>query len=99
MPTKKKPATGKKASSVTRKNGGTPMSDSLSDYVTTKEAAELLGIRPDSVQHLLTSGRLKGFQVGREWLVFKPSIEEYYRTKAASGKPTSRTPKIAATAK
>ena len=70
------------------------MSDSLSDFVTTKQAAELLGIRPDSVQHLLTNKRLKGFQVGREWLVFKPSIEDYYRSKAASGKPSSRVPKI-----
>ena len=72
------------------------MSDSLSDYVTTKEAAALLGIRVDSVIHLLAADRLRGKKIGNTWLVYKPSIEEYYRTKAASGQPATGTPKLAA---
>lgn len=73
------------------------MSEILKDYVSTQIAADMLGIRLDSVIHLLASGRLKGEKIGRSWLVFKPSIEEYYRTKAPSGQPATGTPKLAAT--
>ena len=75
------------------------MSELLKDYCTTTEAAALLGIKVNSVNHLIASGKLIAQQVGRTWLVFKPSIEEYYRTKAASGQPATGTPKLAAAAK
>ena len=75
------------------------MSEILKDYCTTTEAADMLGIRVDSVIHLIANGKLKGQQVGRTWLVRKSDVEEYYRSKAPSGKPASRTPKLAAEAK
>ncbi|MCG3140694.1 MAG: hypothetical protein HDKAJFGB_01810 [Anaerolineae bacterium] len=70
------------------------MSEIFKDFCTTAEAADLLGIRTNSVNHLIARGKLKGQQVGRTWLVFKPSIEAYYRSKAASGQPARRKPKI-----
>ena len=70
------------------------MSDSLSDYVTTKQAAELLGIRHDSVHHLLLAGRLPGKKIGSTWLVSKPSIEEYFLTKSPGEQPPGGKPKL-----
>lgn len=73
------------------------MSEILKDYCTTTEAADLLGIRLNSVINLIKEGRLRGsIKVGNSWLVFKPSIEEYYRNKKPSGHPATGTPKLAA---
>lgn len=71
------------------------MTKLLENYCTTKEAADLLGIRLISVINLIKAGRLKGEKVGNSWLVFKPSIEEYYNNKAPSGHPATGTPKLA----
>ncbi len=62
-------------------------SQDLSDYVTTQAAADLLGVITTSVNHLLASGRLKGIKLGRDWLVFRPSIEAYLETKSTKGRP------------
>ena len=75
------------------------MSEILKDYCTTTEAAELLGIQVNSVNHLIARGKLEAQQVGRTWLVRKSSVEEYFRTKAPSGQPATGTPKLAAEAK
>lgn len=75
-------------------NGETPMSDSLSDYVTTKEAAELLGVDRTHINRLRIEGRIRGVQLGHEWLIFRPSLQEYFQNKAPSGKPSSRQPKL-----
>lgn len=72
------------------------MSEILKDYVTTRVAADLLGIRIESVIRLVKDGRLNGTQIGKSWMVYKPSIEEYYRTKAPSGHPATGKPKLAA---
>lgn len=80
-------------------NGEINVSEIFKDYCTTAEAAALLGIRANSVNHLIARGKLLGKQVGRTWLVYKPSIEEYYRTKATSGRHATNPPKLAATTK
>lgn len=76
------------------------MSEILKDYITTRQAADLLGIRVDSVHHLIMEGRLDGsMKIGNSWLVPKSSIEQYYRTKAPSGQKAKHPPKIATEAK
>ena len=71
------------------------MSNDISQYVTTKQAAELLGVAQDHVNHLLITGRLRGIKPGGwHWLVFKPSITSYFKTKSSKGKPSSKAPKI-----
>ncbi len=65
----------------------------LSQYATTEQAAELLGVIPTSVNHLLVSGRLVGIKWGRDWLVYRPSIEEYLKTKSTKGRPPKNSPK------
>ncbi|MDL1895574.1 helix-turn-helix domain-containing protein [Anaerolineae bacterium CFX7] len=79
-----------------RSQGEIKMSEIFKDYITTREAADLLGIRIESVIRLVKDGRLKGEQIGKSWMVFKPSIEIYYRTKARSGHPATGIPKLAA---
>ena len=70
------------------------MSDALSDYVTTQQAAELLGVVRRSVNHLIADGKLKGKRMGKDWLVYRPSLEEYESNKSAAGRPRSGEPQI-----
>ena len=99
--TKTKRATGtrKNAARASSKKENTFMSEILKDYCDTRTAADLLGIRIESVIRLIKEERLNGVQIGKSWMVYKPSIEEYYRTKAASGHPAAGTPKLAAVPK
>lgn len=63
------------------------MSKDLTQYVTTKEAAELLGVDRTHVNHLLRENRIKGIKLGWNWLVFKPSLGAYLETKDPKGRP------------
>ncbi len=80
-----------KSRTAAQENG---MSDNLSDYLTTRQAAELLGVAPDHVNRLLIAGKLKGQKVGHYWMVFRPSVETYRPPKEAGGRPRSGTPRI-----
>jgi excisionase family DNA binding protein len=66
----------------------------LSRYITTEQAAHLLGIIPTSVNHLIHKGKIKGLKLGRDWLVLKSSLVDYLQTKSTKGRPTSRSPKL-----
>lgn len=83
--------------SATKKAEGTnqPLSSSLGLYVTTKQAAELLGVADAQIRHLLLVKRIGGIKPGHDWLVFRPSLEAYFRTKPKKGKPPSHVPKLA----
>ena len=68
------------------------MAKDLTKYVTTDQAAELMGVLPTSINHLIHDGRLKAIKLGRDWMVFVPSIEKYRETKSKRGRPSSRVP-------
>lgn len=69
------------------------MSKDLTQYVTTKQAADLMGVAQDHVNHLLLVGKLRGVKPGGwNWLVYLPSIEKYLETKSARGRPHLGTP-------
>lgn len=68
------------------------MSKDLTQYVTTKQAAEMLGVVTEHVNHLLLARKIAGKKFGRSWMVYKPSIEKYLETKSSSGRPPSRSP-------
>lgn len=70
------------------------MGSDLNQFMTTTEAAELLGVLTSSVDHLLHSGRIKGKKFGRDWLVYRPSIATYVEGKSNSGRPTLKPPKL-----
>ncbi len=49
----------------------------LRDFVTTKEAAEMLQFHVEHVRRLMREGDLQGEKIGSAWLVLKKSVEEY----------------------
>jgi excisionase family DNA binding protein len=53
-----------------------PVRASAGDDLTTRQAAELLGVSPRWVRQLLDSGVLTGRLVGRVWVVDRSSVEQ-----------------------
>ena len=49
----------------------------MEDVMTTKEAAKILGIAPESVARLVKQGTLKGERFGHAWMVYRSSVEQY----------------------
>lgn len=41
------------------------------DYMTTKEAAKLWGIKPRRVQHFCESGKIEAERLGHIWIIAK----------------------------
>jgi excisionase family DNA binding protein len=70
------------------------MSKDLSKYVTTSQAAEMLGVANDHVNRLLIAKKIQGQKLGHYWLVFVPSLAKYLTTKSKRGRPTSGEPTI-----
>ena len=70
------------------------MTNDLAQYITTKQAAEMLGTADANVRHALIEGRVQGRKLGHYWLVYLPSLKEYFETKSPAGRPPSREPKI-----
>lgn len=54
--------------------------------ITTKEAAEELGLSIRAVQKMIESGRLKANRVGRDYLILPESLENIER-KSKAGRP------------
>lgn len=52
----------------------------LSDYITTKNAAELIGIDQSQVRRLCKTKKLQCLKLGSEWLVHRKSAECYIRS-------------------
>lgn len=46
-----------------------------SDYITSFEAASILGLSPDYIRKLLNDGKIKGTKLGHNWLLKKKEIE------------------------
>ncbi len=70
-------------------------SNDLRQYITTLQASDLLGLLPTSINHLLSAGKLQGVKIGRDWFVYRPSIQAYLKRKSSKGRPSSKPPKMA----
>lgn len=70
------------------------MSKDLTQYVTTKQAAEMLGVTQNHVSLLIDRRKIRGTKIGFSWLVYVPSVQKYLETKAPSGRPTSKAPTL-----
>lgn len=46
---------------------------------TTQEAAELLGLNPETIRRKLRKGELKGARTGKEYTISKADLEDWYR--------------------
>lgn len=56
----------------------------MKDVMTTKEAANVLGVKPESISRLIRLGKLKGERFGHAWMVYRDSVEQY--SQAVTGK-------------
>lgn len=53
--------------------------DSPEPDLTTRDVARALQLNQVTVQRMLASGRLRGYQVGRSWRVPRAALEEFRR--------------------
>lgn len=58
----------------------------MGNYLTTTEAARLIGCTDSAVRHALRKDRLKGRKQGRDWFVLQSHAEEY-RDRTGPGRP------------
>jgi excisionase family DNA binding protein len=49
----------------------------MDNVITTREAAEILGVAPESVARLIRLGTLKGERFGHVWMVDRQSVLTY----------------------
>jgi excisionase family DNA binding protein len=55
--------------------------------MTTREAAERLGVSVRAVQALIQRGRLKAEKIGRDWILLTRDVEDYALTRRSPGRP------------
>jgi excisionase family DNA binding protein len=60
------------------------------DYITTKEAAELLGLHVKYIPSLIKNNTLEGIRFGRDWLVSRSAVDEYIKQTKDKGKRDMR---------
>ncbi len=65
----------------------------MDDLITTQKAADLLGVLPKQVWNLLQAERLIGKKFGHDWIVYKPSVDDYLAGKSRKGRPPSKAQK------
>lgn len=66
----------------------------MEGYVSTAEAARIIGCVDSRVRQLLRDKMVEGERVGRDWLVKKDSAEAYATSDRKRGpKPNARKPK------
>lgn len=49
------------------------------NYVTSSEAATLLGFSADHVRKLIRTGKIKAERIGRNWIIDKRNLEKIHR--------------------
>lgn len=55
------------------------------EYITTSEAAKRSNLSNIYLAQLLRQGKLEGFRVAREWLIYVDSLEKFLATPRKSG--------------
>ncbi len=55
------------------------------EYISTSQAAKRSGLSNVYLARLLREGKLEGFQLTREWVVYTDSLEKYLATPHKSG--------------
>lgn len=55
------------------------------DFLTTKEAATIIGVSQKMVQSLIRRGRLPAQKIGRDWMIRREDVENHERGKG--GRP------------
>lgn len=64
------------------------MSINLSLYITTAEAAKLLGVNQSRIRQLIMEGRLAATKAGRDNFILKTELEAFAKLDRRPGNPT-----------
>ncbi len=64
----------------------------LQPYISTSEAAHVLGVHPVAVRRMVAEGRLPGMKVARNWIIPKDALLKFARTYVKG--PGRRKPKV-----
>lgn len=64
--------------------------DQNREYITTSQAAERSGLTNQHLARLLRTGKLEGFQLSREWVIYTDSLERFL---ASPRKPGPKGPR------
>ena len=54
------------------------LQERLPVVLTAREAMEILGVGKNTIYHLLDSGALKGFRVGRSWRIPEEHLRRFF---------------------
>jgi excisionase family DNA binding protein len=57
----------------------------ISEYITTRQAAETMPLSEAQMRVLLRSGRLQGMKLGHDWLIHAPSLRAYLANRPRPG--------------
>jgi excisionase family DNA binding protein len=57
----------------------------VEEWITTKEAAEILDITPQHMAYLLRKRIVKGRKIGRDWLTTHSAVQEYLEHRPKPG--------------
>ena len=49
-------------------------------YISSLEAARILGVHPMSMQKLFRDGKLRGVKIANRWLIRRADLEEFAKT-------------------
>jgi excisionase family DNA binding protein len=59
------------------------------EWITTEEAAQIVGVTPHQIRHLLRERVLQGQKFARSWMVSRASAEKYAATERKPGPKTT----------
>lgn len=62
----------------------------LDEWITPREAAELIDVTPHQVRHLARNGIVKARKFGRAWMIHRASAEAYAETDRRPGPKMGR---------
>ena len=55
------------------------------EYLTTPQAEHFSGLTKSYLAKLLRKGSLEGFQLGRDWVIYKDSLDQFLATTRKPG--------------
>jgi len=59
----------------------------MEPYLTTKEAAKILGVLPRQVTRLIGAGKIKASKIGRDWIINEKDLNDYLDRRRSPGRP------------
>ncbi|MCP4612418.1 MAG: helix-turn-helix domain-containing protein [Planctomycetes bacterium] len=70
------------------------MNNPIENYISTTEAAQILGIDPKSAGFLARQGKIPAVKIANRWLVDRTKLNEFKETyEGRKGRPTGYSPK------